>query len=166
MALIKCPECGRDVSDKADDCIHCGFPLTQTIGHSTEHSNYGQNQQAMVQNKSAKHFGAILIVIIVVAIIIFAFALQNSGSTKLNGEYVAQTAFSDNLINFSNNGGFARFARTFGDWQLVTGGKYSLKGSSLILYCSDGRVHKFYYDRANDTMTQEGTNDVYIRTNQ
>lgn len=162
MALIKCPECGRDVSDKADDCIHCGFPLKeQAIGHS----NYGQNQQAMVQNKPAKHFGVILSVIIVVAIIIFAFALQNSGSTNLNGEYVAHTAFSDNLINFSNNGGFARFARTFGDWQLVTGGKYSLKGSSLILYCSDGRVHKFYYDRANDTMTQDGTNDVYIRTN-
>ena len=27
MALIKCPECGRDVSDKAQSCIHCGCPL-------------------------------------------------------------------------------------------------------------------------------------------
>ena len=27
MALIKCPECGKDVSDKATACIHCGFPL-------------------------------------------------------------------------------------------------------------------------------------------
>ena len=25
--LIKCPECGKDVSDKAPACIHCGFPL-------------------------------------------------------------------------------------------------------------------------------------------
>lgn len=25
--LIKCPECGKDVSDKAPNCIHCGFPL-------------------------------------------------------------------------------------------------------------------------------------------
>ena len=25
--LIKCPECGKDVSDKASACIHCGFPL-------------------------------------------------------------------------------------------------------------------------------------------
>lgn len=25
--LIKCPECSKDVSDKADFCIHCGFPL-------------------------------------------------------------------------------------------------------------------------------------------
>lgn len=25
--LIKCPECGGNVSDKAPACIHCGFPL-------------------------------------------------------------------------------------------------------------------------------------------
>jgi len=27
MALIKCPECQKEVSDKAKDCIHCGYPL-------------------------------------------------------------------------------------------------------------------------------------------
>ena len=24
MAIIKCPECGQDISDKAKKCIHCG----------------------------------------------------------------------------------------------------------------------------------------------
>lgn len=27
MALIKCPECGREISDKAEICIGCGFPI-------------------------------------------------------------------------------------------------------------------------------------------
>ena len=27
MALIKCPECGREVSDTCSHCIHCGFAL-------------------------------------------------------------------------------------------------------------------------------------------
>jgi len=27
MALIKCPECGKSVSDKAAACVHCGFPI-------------------------------------------------------------------------------------------------------------------------------------------
>lgn len=27
MALIQCPECNGNVSDKAEVCIHCGFPL-------------------------------------------------------------------------------------------------------------------------------------------
>ncbi len=27
MALITCPECGNQVSDKADNCVHCGCPI-------------------------------------------------------------------------------------------------------------------------------------------
>lgn len=27
MAMIKCPECGKEISDKANACIHCGCPL-------------------------------------------------------------------------------------------------------------------------------------------
>ena len=27
MALINCPECNKEVSDKATACIHCGYPL-------------------------------------------------------------------------------------------------------------------------------------------
>lgn len=27
MALIKCPECGAEVSDRAPACIKCGYPL-------------------------------------------------------------------------------------------------------------------------------------------
>ncbi len=30
MALIKCPECGMNISDKADKCIHCGFPVSKS----------------------------------------------------------------------------------------------------------------------------------------
>ena len=28
MALISCPECGKEVSDRAPACIHCGYPLS------------------------------------------------------------------------------------------------------------------------------------------
>lgn len=27
MALIKCPECGREISDKSISCVGCGFPI-------------------------------------------------------------------------------------------------------------------------------------------
>ena len=27
MALIKCPECGKEISDRAEVCIHCGLPF-------------------------------------------------------------------------------------------------------------------------------------------
>ena len=28
MALINCPECGREISDKASACPHCGYPIS------------------------------------------------------------------------------------------------------------------------------------------
>ena len=31
MAMIKCPECGSQVSDKAKTCIHCGCPVEEFV---------------------------------------------------------------------------------------------------------------------------------------
>ncbi len=39
MALINCPECGNSISDKADKCIYCGFPLEQTINLEIKEEN-------------------------------------------------------------------------------------------------------------------------------
>lgn len=30
MALIKCPECGKEISDKASSCPSCGYPINNT----------------------------------------------------------------------------------------------------------------------------------------
>ncbi|MBQ3356851.1 MAG: zinc ribbon domain-containing protein [Oscillospiraceae bacterium] len=29
MALLNCPECGKEISDQALSCPHCGYPLQQ-----------------------------------------------------------------------------------------------------------------------------------------
>lgn len=31
MALIKCPECGKEISDKSTNCIHCGCPIDKNL---------------------------------------------------------------------------------------------------------------------------------------
>lgn len=31
MALIRCSECGKEISDKADACIHCGCPIVKEV---------------------------------------------------------------------------------------------------------------------------------------
>ena len=35
MALIKCPECGKAVSDKAEACPNCGFPVASSHPEGT-----------------------------------------------------------------------------------------------------------------------------------
>ena len=42
MALIYCPECNKQISDNAEYCIHCGFPLLQQYSH---HPNGKKNDK-------------------------------------------------------------------------------------------------------------------------
>ena len=43
MALIKCPECGKEISNSAKSCPHCGYPLdkeqpiNQEVVDETQH---------------------------------------------------------------------------------------------------------------------------------
>ncbi len=39
MALIKCPECGREISDTCDSCIHCGYKLSKPNFEAKEKIN-------------------------------------------------------------------------------------------------------------------------------
>ena len=36
MALIKCKECGKKVSNKAETCIECGYPLSKNKKNGSE----------------------------------------------------------------------------------------------------------------------------------
>lgn len=31
MALISCPECKKEISDKAKVCVHCGYPVQEGL---------------------------------------------------------------------------------------------------------------------------------------
>lgn len=33
MALFKCPECGRQISNKAVSCPGCGYPISKEVGN-------------------------------------------------------------------------------------------------------------------------------------
>lgn len=48
MAIIKCPECGQEISDKAELCVHCGYPL--------KNHNDNNNYQKLVKEREDKLF--------------------------------------------------------------------------------------------------------------
>ncbi len=43
MALIKCSECGREISDKAAACIHCGCPVSYSCPTESASANTNTN---------------------------------------------------------------------------------------------------------------------------
>lgn len=48
MALIKCPECGKEVSDKATSCVHCGYPINSSSQARSVAIVYGLRQGFLI----------------------------------------------------------------------------------------------------------------------
>ena len=59
MALIKCPDCQKDVSDKAEKCPFCGCPINPSITNSPSETSaisysYSKNIVIMVRFRQAR----------------------------------------------------------------------------------------------------------------
>ena len=63
MALIKCPECGKEMSDKATACPNCGCPINR-IKTETEQDRI--NTREKNKGKNFLIFGGILFLVSVV----------------------------------------------------------------------------------------------------
>ena len=53
MALMKCPECGKEVSDQSETCIHCGYPLKK---ESKEAENTSEEEKVETDSKEKEKF--------------------------------------------------------------------------------------------------------------
>nr|MCR5105484.1 zinc ribbon domain-containing protein [Eubacterium sp.] len=55
MALIHCPECGNQISDKAHSCPECGFPLLEYLNNNTpDVSNIEKSIDGYHENQEEK----------------------------------------------------------------------------------------------------------------
>lgn len=57
MALIKCPECGKEISDRSQICIQCGFPISEYVReqkNNIETSKQKQSTNAIEEKSSAQ----------------------------------------------------------------------------------------------------------------
>lgn len=59
MALVKCKECGKDISDQTEKCIHCGAK--------------NENQKVVKNNTKAAVTYIVFVMIVVFLTIIYVF---------------------------------------------------------------------------------------------
>ena len=75
MALVKCPECKKEVSDTAETCPHCGYRLKKPISRPT--TTYYSNRASNIveRDHNMKHIGGIIggIISIIAGIVFFCF---------------------------------------------------------------------------------------------
>lgn len=116
MALINCPECGREISDKVKACPHCGYPMEESYPavpepqakpaeveqSNGEYSAYEKQQvincnhpAAAMNKKNLKVIIPAIIgggIIIMAAVIFLLFNLMNMGN--INAEKVTGWVFA------------------------------------------------------------------------
>ena len=77
MSLIKCPECGKEISDKAISCPTCGNPMTE--------KNNVPQEMIVVQKKESSIGVWIILTIIIIAILGATGVFSNAtASSNLN----------------------------------------------------------------------------------
>lgn len=64
MALIKCPECGTEVSDRVQNCPNCAYPIKS-----------GQDLLIAVEKPKGKGLNTGYVIILVIIILIFLVGL-------------------------------------------------------------------------------------------
>lgn len=97
MALIKCTECGKEISDKATSCPHCGAPIVTEVD-SNEPTVSSQIYDTPKISKSEKKKGGCLmtmlkvigILIVVIIILNIAFGGNSNKTATKSGEVTTE----------------------------------------------------------------------------
>lgn len=114
MALIKCPECGKEVSDKAKACPNCGCPIDEGKSREIENGNiekntnnetkkddmeYTDNSEKKIKKGKVKIIVGV-ITLIVLAGVIYYFVTANSREYKEATELYNKKKFQQAVDKF------------------------------------------------------------------
>ena len=78
MALVKCPECKKEISDSADSCPHCGYKLKNTKKDSSSDFNFTKDDSNVLLVVAV----ICLFAVPIVGIILLIVALSQKKKTK------------------------------------------------------------------------------------
>ncbi len=78
MALVKCSECGHEVSDNALSCPNCGYILKKTASNSGNTSQLDKVSEIIEKDQKMKNIGDLFAAIFCVIFSIVFFALTGT----------------------------------------------------------------------------------------
>lgn len=70
MALINCPECQKEISDKVKTCPHCGFPIIDEIVEPQKVEIASVHLKKMDKKKKKKIVVILASVLLMIAILV------------------------------------------------------------------------------------------------
>ncbi len=85
MPLIKCPECGHDISDQAPSCPNCGLPISTKASASKVDVNV---EKFEITSKKWKKYYAWAIPLLIIGLPLFVFNLMKGVMSSATGTAV------------------------------------------------------------------------------
>lgn len=98
--LINCPECGREISDQAEACIYCGYPIKKMIEADSDNVQENTVHEEVIEQSPIKAsepvksgitekslIKVVLIFAAIIAVIIASVAIKG-GSLNSKEQYV------------------------------------------------------------------------------
>lgn len=93
MALIKCPDCGKEVSNRAANCIHCGYPLAvkePNVSFNENNGIHNENHKTapLIVNKSKqrKLSKSVKVIMAILAVIVLMVGIVTFTSNRFSDE--------------------------------------------------------------------------------
>ena len=120
MSLIKCTECGKDISDQALSCPHCGVPLSSKdlSGIPNEARKVDLNVEKFeMTSKKWKKYLAFAIPLLIIGLPLFFYNLMMGMMSSTTGQEIGGSAgwFFIGLL-FSGVGGILLLIALIGNW--------------------------------------------------
>src|SRR5690242_15818053 len=97
MALIKCPECAKDVSDAAAACPHCGHPIRQAPP-TPAIATAAPERSATTKPSSGAGKGCLTMIGTIAALLIFGGIVKNSSLTACSSDWT-KCADNEDLVD-------------------------------------------------------------------
>lgn len=111
MALIKCSECGKEISDKAKACIHCGCPIDnknrkENISYVSKDNNKQRNcfQKALIDFKDVAGSTIIAIAISIAFLVaIPQYIIEKNNCTHGNSTTTRTMSYNNGKVDTNSS---------------------------------------------------------------
>ncbi len=151
MALIKCKECGKDISDTAEVCINCG----------------AKTEKAKRDNKNIVRSGIVILIIVLLASVMFAIYNHNpkikvcNKAINILEKYRKDEIDTPKLINELKT--LSNEAETLSKKARKSETQLDLSNISITLYLMSYEISDTYYYWNSHAETNDVKIDEYIK---
>ena len=128
MALIKCKECGKEISDKSKTCIYCGNPIAKII-HCKECGKEIEANDNRCPNCGCVNYARMRKIVIIASIILLVVVIICCFPKKLQENLWYADEDGKWTYKFSNGDLYFNF------WSGRTGkiGTYNVRGNKIFV---------------------------------